>query len=293
MLQLHLEKLRHFVGVARAGSIRGYAVKENLSQPAISKAMQNLESVLESSLLIRAREGIQLTGPGQLLFEWAERLLNEADQIEIKVRSQNELVIEGNFYVGTYQSIAVYFIPQFYKFLQKTQRNLKINLVTAPSHELIQQLRSGELDIAISVDPPKVKGLIHARLFDDTYSLYRNTQGGGRLGKVPIFTLETARDAAGTSLLTYLKATPWSKSLVSCGDFEAAKAMLEADVGFALLPDRVALPLVEQKKAERVKEANGLLRIGLHGVYLSFRSHREADVSIRWISRQIELMMRR
>jgi DNA-binding transcriptional LysR family regulator len=293
MLQGHLEKLPHFVGVARAGSIRGYALKANLSQPAISKSIQILESVLECSLFVRAREGVQLTEGGQLLLEWAERTLNDSDQLEIQLRRRSQMQLEGNFHLGTYQSIAVYFIPHFFKFLRQTQKRLRLDLFTAPSAELVKRVKSGELDLIISIDPPATKGLTHRVMFDDTYSLYRGPREEHKLGRAPIFTLLPAKDANGRSLEAYLKASPWGKNAISCGDFEAAKAMLENGVGFALLPERVAKPLVDQRRAERVPEAKGLIEIGRHQVTLTYRSHREADLSIQWISRQIEQMMKR
>lgn len=293
MLHDHLEKLKHFVGVVHAGSIRGYAVKNGLSQPAVSKSIQILESILESGILIRAREGIVLTEAGRELFEWAERILSESEQIEIRVRRHSQLKLEGNFKLGTYQSIAVYFVPQFLKFLRQTQKQLSINLVTASSQELVKRLKSGELDLAISINPPRERGLTSKVLFDDTYSLYRNNRESFELGAAPIFTLPTAEDTSGKTLAAYLQSTPWSESLISCGDFEVAKAMLEAGVGFAILPERVAQILVEQKKVERHPRARGLSEFGTHHVALSFRSHRASDISIQWLSNQIEAMLKK
>jgi LysR family transcriptional regulator of abg operon len=80
MLIDHLEKLRHFVGVVRANSIRGYAIQHNLSQPAISKSIQILEATLESGILVRDRNGVQLTQSGKRLYEWAEKLVEECAQ---------------------------------------------------------------------------------------------------------------------------------------------------------------------------------------------------------------------
>jgi len=74
-LSIHLEKLVHFVGTARTGSIRGYAIAHSLSQPAIFKAIQNLETDLETALLVRNMDGVQLTQAGQKLFEFAEEFL--------------------------------------------------------------------------------------------------------------------------------------------------------------------------------------------------------------------------
>lgn len=54
----HLEKLRHFLGVVKARSIRSYAITHRLSQPAVSTAVRILESDLEVTLLVRNRDGV-------------------------------------------------------------------------------------------------------------------------------------------------------------------------------------------------------------------------------------------
>jgi DNA-binding transcriptional LysR family regulator len=61
MILDHLEKLLHFTGVAKSRSIRGYAQANNISQPAVSKSLQLLESSLETTLLVRNRDGCELT----------------------------------------------------------------------------------------------------------------------------------------------------------------------------------------------------------------------------------------
>jgi DNA-binding transcriptional LysR family regulator len=64
MLTDHLEKLTHFCGVFRAGSIRGYALEMGLSQPGVSRAIQLLEMELETTLFLRNGKGYHSPRPG-------------------------------------------------------------------------------------------------------------------------------------------------------------------------------------------------------------------------------------
>lgn len=292
MFSEHLEKLRHFVGVARAGSIRNYATTHNLSQPAVSKCVQNLEAVLEASLLIRDRNGVTLTQVGREVFEWSERVLNEAKNLEERVKEHSNMRLAGELNMGTYASIAVYFMPRLFKFIQREQKHLRLQFVSASSGELVSMLRAGKVDFIVSIDPPKSVEFAHTDLFDDTYSLYRNLSGSSKFTDSVIFTLAAAKDGNGRSLESYLKAAKvWGKT-VSCGDFEAAKAMLEEDAGMALLPDRVAQSLVVARRIERVKGVPALQSIGRHSVVFSCKAHRASDASIRWIGEQLRLMLR-
>jgi DNA-binding transcriptional LysR family regulator len=292
MLLDHLEKLKHFVGVVRANSIRGYAVQHHISQPAVSKSIQILESVLEVGLLVRDTHGVQLSTSGKILYEWAEKILQEGESIEERIRRSVNVRLSGTLTLGTYQSIAVYFLPHLFKFLSKTQENLHLNFLTGTSQELVKKLKSGEVDLIISIDPPEEKGLFHKVLFEDNYSLYRSTRGTRKLGSSPIFSLPAAKGKNGITVNQLLKSARMADYLVTCGDFEAAKAMMDADAGLAFLPARVAKPLVDLKRAEKITNAKLLSNVGDHSVVFSTKSHRADDISIKWISQQIELMLR-
>ncbi len=291
MLSEHLEKLQHFVGVVKAGSIRSYATKNNLSQPAISKSIQILEEALESNLLVRSREGVELTPGGSLLFDFANAVIAQSQSVESALHSNGQIKLTGRLVMGAYPSIAVYFVPRFFKFIQEIQEDLSLDLVSAPSAELISMVRSGKFDFVVTVDPPRRSDLFSETLYSDTYSLYRKTGGGEKIGKAPIFSVPSAKDSAGKTLRAYVLEAKLEKSLRSCGDFESVKAMIEQGVGFGLLPRRVAAPLLMQGKVEPVLGAK-LNDIGPHSIKFTCRKHRASDRTLQWVLNQLSRMLR-
>jgi LysR family pca operon transcriptional activator len=69
-------KFRHldtFSAIARAGSFKKAAAELNLSQPAISKALKELEGILGTDLMERDRSGIKLTQKGEVFLQFAEQ----------------------------------------------------------------------------------------------------------------------------------------------------------------------------------------------------------------------------
>lgn len=70
-----LRQLRHFVALAEHGHFARAAAAVNLSQPALSRSIQALESSLGCRLLDRGPRGVSLTAHGQLVLEHARRLL--------------------------------------------------------------------------------------------------------------------------------------------------------------------------------------------------------------------------
>lgn len=65
---LKLHQLRAFVDVARQGSIRAASRLSGLSQPALTKAIQELERELGAKLFIRRQQGVVLTDIGDNFF---------------------------------------------------------------------------------------------------------------------------------------------------------------------------------------------------------------------------------
>jgi DNA-binding transcriptional LysR family regulator len=291
MLTDHLEKLGHFCGVARAGSIRQYSISNSLSQPAISKAIQILETSLETTLFVREQQGVSLTQSGRDLLRWAEPMLAQASELEKRIRDKSGVRLRADLKMGTYQSIAVYFVPKFFNFIQREQEYLKLQFITASSQDLSSLLKTGKVDFIISIDPPNSSEIYSATLFRDTYSLYQHATSSHSPGNVRIFTLPSAKDSKGKSINSYVKSAGFAERIISCGDFEAAKAMLEADAGFSILPEQVARPLVEAKRAVKVISVPSLTNFGTHSVVFSCKAHRATDSAIKWIYDQLQLML--
>src|SRR4051795_12983196 len=77
-----LSELRTFCVAAEAGSLGRAALRLNVSQPALTKRLQNLERLVGVELLERSPRGVKLTPPGRRLYEAARRLLEQATEVE-------------------------------------------------------------------------------------------------------------------------------------------------------------------------------------------------------------------
>jgi LysR family transcriptional regulator, regulator of abg operon len=74
---IKLHQLRAFVEVSRQGSIRAASRTSRLSQPALTKSIQELEQVLGAKLFIRRSQGVVLTDCGDNFFQHASLILEE------------------------------------------------------------------------------------------------------------------------------------------------------------------------------------------------------------------------
>jgi DNA-binding transcriptional LysR family regulator len=288
MLIDHLEKIKHFQGVVRYGSIRKYAIKENISQSAVSKSMQILETALDTPLFVRKRTGVELTQAGSEILKFSEDLTKMISETEMSIQSKSSVVLGGTLKMGSYQSISIYFMPKLLKFIKENQKNLKLDLYSDSSTNLIKKVKSKDFDLCISVNPNDSNGLENVVLYEDYYSFFKHK---GAESSKDIYTYMLAQDAKGISVSDHVKPISNIYNFVSCSDFETAKAMLKEKLGYALLPTWVAQPLLDSGEIEQVKLSKMPASFGEHYIGLSYKKSRSSDQAIAWLSEQIKIMM--
>ena len=104
---LNLYQIQSFVTVISEGSMTGAADKLFLTQPAISQQIRNLEDDLGVELLVRGVRQIKPTLQGEVLYDYAKKILQMAQQAEIAVRAMGA-ELKGQLRVGTLNSIGVH-----------------------------------------------------------------------------------------------------------------------------------------------------------------------------------------
>ena len=82
---MELRLLRYFLTVAREGSITNAASALHITQPTLSRQMQELEEELGQPLLVRGSRSVSLTGEGMLLRKRAEEILELVEKAQREV----------------------------------------------------------------------------------------------------------------------------------------------------------------------------------------------------------------
>ncbi len=125
-------------------------------------------------------------------------------------------------------------------------------------------------------------------MYEDYYSIYKSS---GVKESKEIYTYLEAMDENAKTVEDHLKPIDHEYSLFSCGDFETAKAMMQEKLGYALLPNWVAEPLVKNGDVQKIKLSKLPLSFGQHKVSLSFKTSKKNDSAIKWVSEQTKIML--
>lgn len=144
--------LRYFLTVAREGSITGAANSLHLTQPTLSRQLQDLEKELGQKLLIRGKHKITLTPEGMVLRKRAEEIVDMVEKTEAEFSSIND-VVGGDIYIGSGETDSMKYIARVIKDIQDEYPNVKFHLYSGNAEDVIEKLDKGLLDFGVLIQP--------------------------------------------------------------------------------------------------------------------------------------------
>ncbi len=145
---LNLNLYKKFYEVAKNKSISAASKNMYFSQPAISKAIKNLENDLGVVLFYRTLNGTVLTEKGQELFEYVEEAFNSFRAAEKKM-NENKNLEKGSLSVGIPSHIASFYIMNKIVEFHEKYSKIDVTVVNRPSSELLKLLENNEIDFVI------------------------------------------------------------------------------------------------------------------------------------------------
>ncbi|MGI9292055.1 MAG: LysR family transcriptional regulator [Gammaproteobacteria bacterium] len=145
---MNLTHLQYFVRTIEKGSYSRAAREFNVTQPAISTAIKRLEDEFGTQLIVRKKEGIELTAAGKSLLDNARKLLGDAARLQEEIRQINN-VESGVISIGLRTHLMTEYVQQaVQKFLQNNPK-VHVKLRTGEYLDLLDMLLLGELDMII------------------------------------------------------------------------------------------------------------------------------------------------
>ncbi|MFS0785703.1 LysR family transcriptional regulator [Shouchella sp. 1P09AA] len=152
---MELLQLTYFKVVAELEHMTKAAKVLHVSQPALSKVIQRLESDLGVTLFERTQKGLRLNENGKVFLHRVERIFLEMQEGRKEVRDLAELS-ERTISV----SMALpHILPHFLDDYLKKHKDVHILHYSASAPEMVKQLEEGEVDLCISTSPIEGKGL--------------------------------------------------------------------------------------------------------------------------------------
>ena len=149
---MEIRVLRYFLTVAREGSITRAANFLHLTQPTLSRQLQDLEKELGQKLFVRGSHNISLTPDGMILRKRAEEIVDMVDKTESVFRSISDTV-SGDVYIGGGETESMKYIAEVVKNMQDEYPAIKYHLYSGNAEDVTERLDKGLLDFGILIQP--------------------------------------------------------------------------------------------------------------------------------------------
>jgi LysR family transcriptional regulator, cyn operon transcriptional activator len=241
-LELSPNTLASLIAIADHGSMSAAARYRNVTQPSLSRQIQDLEMRIGAQVVERSAHGTRLTPAGEILVEKARDILALLSALPEQVR-RREGEVGGRVRLGTVDSVGIYLLPPLLaRFINENPR-IEVEVDCQSSPDLVTRLLADELDIAIAtMDHPKLNSEL---LFQ--HRLVLAYPAGTPMSKVP----HTLGEMVQARVVTFPKSLTIRRLLdqacerqgltlepvMELASVEAIKAMVRAGLGVAVVPE--------------------------------------------------------
>jgi DNA-binding transcriptional LysR family regulator len=151
---MDFDQLATFVYVAKLKSFSRAGQKVFRSQSAVSAQIRQLEQAYRAKLLDRSAKSVELTPAGEVLFEYAERLLRLRDE-SIQGVADRGNVVQGTVMFGANEATCLYLLPDIFAEFQRRYPLVHISIYRNFSHKILQRIEDGTIDVGIVTLPIK------------------------------------------------------------------------------------------------------------------------------------------
>ena len=247
---MNVRDLEAFIAVVDAGSIVTAAEKLHVTQPAVTRRIQNLERHLGAELLMRPTKPLRPSPSGLTVYEMGRRVLGSVEDLRAAFRSGAEL--SGEFRLGVSPYIAETAMTQPLDVLRAEFAAMKVQVVSGWSSVLAEKVRSHQLDAAgiyIANEDASGDGLTWDPIAEQSYVVVaaRNSGLDGRVS------------------LKKLRKIPWVLNQDGCGfrkligrthervglTFEVAVEAMGSDLQLSLVSRNVGLGVLPARVFNR------------------------------------------
>ncbi|TPE50160.1 hydrogen peroxide-inducible genes activator [Amaricoccus solimangrovi] len=191
-MEITLRQLRYMVALAEEGGFGRAAASVNVSQPALSVQIRELETSLGVELFERRPREVVPTPAGREALIHARRVMEELGELRRISRWRGGL--GGRLRLGIIPTVAPYLLPAALPLLRGRDLALDLGVREGQTQALLDELRGGALDAAIVALPIGARDLIEEPLFEDRFLLGGSETQIAALGARPVSPAEMRPD---------------------------------------------------------------------------------------------------
>lgn len=243
---MDIQQLKYFLAVAREGSVSRAAAYLYITQPSLTRQMQNLEKETGRQLFVRGGRRMRLTESGELLFKRAEEIVELFDKTEKElIRPYGE--IGGEIFIGGGETRAMKIITDLAAFVREKYPAIRFHLHSGDMADVCERLDKGLADFGLIIEPAELDKYEYVRLpVDDVWGVMmrrddplaaKDCVTREDLAGVPLLRSRHSRDRSAVS--KWIRGIPDAKIAATYNLLYNASLMTESGIGKAVCIDGI------------------------------------------------------
>lgn len=234
--------LASLIAVADTGSVTAAARQRRLTQPTLSRQIQELERAVGAQLIERSNAGARLTPAGETLASGAREILAQLAALAGRALAAGDEV-GGEVRLGCIDSIGIYVLPTILPAFVQANPRVRVRVVCQSSPQLMDMLLSGELDVAIgTTEHPSLRCerlyqnplvLVHPHELPEAEIPTTLTQLAAR----PVITFASGLTVRRLLEQAFERAGLRFQPVMELANVEVIKAMVRSGLGLGVIPD--------------------------------------------------------
>jgi len=158
-------RLTTFINVVKLKSFTRAAELLNLTQPAVTQHIKQLEEYYKVKLIMKKGRQISLTEEGELLFRYAREFESNSHLLERKLKNKSAVIKRYN--IGATLTIGEFVLPRLLGEYKRLHNNIDVIMHVYNSEEILKKLGNGEFDLGIVEGPFDKDKFNYKKLKDD------------------------------------------------------------------------------------------------------------------------------
>lgn len=243
MRGLNLDHVKAFTEVARLGTFSAAAEQLNLTQPAISQQIAQLEKRLGVSLIERLGRRAMPTAAGLELIDHAAQI-DGAVAAALERLSRHRSGEIGRVRLGTGATAAIYRLPPMLRRLRQRLPSLEITIATGNTSDVVKAVQDNALDVALVTLPAGGRNLEVTPLLDDEFVAVTARDGlelparvtPQVMARLPMIMFEPGGQTRLVTDQWFFQGGVELKPNMALGSVEAIKRLVGVGLGCAILP---------------------------------------------------------
>ena len=252
---MELRQLRYFVSIVDHGSLSRAARVLHIAQPALTQQIQQLEAELGAQLLHRSAQGVLATDAGKMFYEHAHAILKQVNDAKSSI-AQSTTRPSGTVTLGIPPSVSGALALPLLTAVRELYPEITLQLTEELSGNLIEQLKSGRINLAVLFDDGQLTAFVNTPLIEEDMLFITRTDSRfaargksvtlARAVKMPLILpgrqhgvrprIEAIARSAGLSL----------DNVIEINSVAILKSALLADMGATILPAAPVLAELER-----------------------------------------------